>query len=65
MPSDAIARIRYKPDHGKLFVRFRDGGEYVYVGVPEPVHRSFVKASSKGRFFLDEICDRYPFNRLD
>ncbi|MCE3288312.1 MAG: hypothetical protein K0R83_324 [Caulobacter sp.] len=65
MPSAAIERIRYKENHGKLFVRFRNGGEYVYVGVPGEVHRSFVEAPSKGRFFQAEIRDRYPYNRLD
>ncbi|NBB13922.1 KTSC domain-containing protein [Caulobacter sp. SLTY] len=64
-PSTAIAKIRYKPTHGKLFVRFREGGEYVYVGVPGEVHRSFVEAESKGQFFQAEIRDRYPYNRVD
>ena len=63
--STAIDRIRYKETHGKLFVKFRDGGEYVYVGVPGEVHRSFVDAESRGRFFHDQIRDRYPYNRLD
>lgn len=63
--STAIDRIRYVETHGKLFVKFRDGGEYVYVGVPGEVHRSFVVAPSRGRFFHDEIRDRYPYNRLD
>jgi hypothetical protein len=63
--STAIDRIRYKENHGKLFVRFRGGGEYVYVGVPGEVHRSFVEAESKGGYFVSEIRDRYPYNRLD
>jgi hypothetical protein len=32
--STAIADIDYTPEHGKLFVTFNDGDEYVYVGVP-------------------------------
>jgi hypothetical protein len=63
--STAIDRIRYKADHGKLFVRFKNGGEYVYVGVPGEVHRSFIEAESRGGYFLSEIRDRYPYNRLE
>ena len=62
--SDAISDIRYDEERAKLFVRFNDGDEYVYVGVPGEVHRSFVDADSKGRFFAFEIRDQYPFNKL-
>ncbi len=63
--SAAISDIRYEDDRQKLFVRFADGGEYVYVGVPGELHRSFVEAESRGRFFADQIRDRFPYNRLD
>ena len=49
----------------QLLVCFASGERYVYVGVPDEVHRSFVEAPSKGRFFHAEIRDRYPYNRLD
>jgi hypothetical protein len=62
--STAISAIRYDEERAKLFVRFNDGDEYVYVGVPGEVHRSFVEADSKGRFFAYEIRDRYPYNRV-
>lgn len=62
--SEAIDDIRYDGRHGKLFVRFSSGGEYVYVGVPDDVHRQFLEADSKGRYFAYEIRDRYPYNRL-
>ena len=58
-------KIRYERERCKLFVRFQDGDEYVYVGVPEDVHRSFAHAPSKAHFFTAEIRDRYPFNRLN
>lgn len=62
--STAIRDIRYEEEREKLFVTFQDGDEYVYVGVPGEVHRSFVEADSKGRFFAYEIRDRYPYNRV-
>ena len=63
--SDAIRDIAYDAERAKLFVQFADGDRYVYVGVPGEVHRSFLDADSKGRFFAFEIRDRYPYNRLD
>ena len=48
-----------------MVVRFIDGDEYAYVGVPGEVHRSFADADSKGRFFADEIRGRYPYNKLN
>ena len=63
--STAIREIDYDASRAKLLVRFESGERYVYVGVPGEVHRSFVEAPSKGRFFQAEIRDRYPYNRLD
>ena len=63
--STAIHEIDYDEDRAKLLVRFASGERYVYVGVPGEVHRSFVGADSKGRFFQAEIRDKYPYNRLD
>ncbi len=63
--STAIQQIDYDAARAKLSVRFVSGARYVYVGVPGKVHRAFVEADSKGRFFQLEIRDRYPFNRLD
>jgi len=63
--STAISEIDYDAERAKLLVRFASGEHYVYVGVPGEVHRSFLDAESKGRFFQAQIRDRYPFNRLD
>ena len=60
----AIRAIRYDKDRQRLLVRFIDGDEYAYVGVPGEVHRSFADAESKGRFFSEAIRGRYPYNKL-
>jgi len=62
--STAIRDIDYSAEHGKLFVTFQDGDEYVYVGVPERISKAFFRAPSKGRFFQRMIRDRYPYNRV-
>ncbi len=63
--STAIQAIDYDQHHEKLLVRFASGERYIYVGVPGEVHRSFLDADSKGRFFQAEIRDQYPYNRLE
>jgi len=62
--STPIQGIHYDAERRRLVVRFIDGDEYAYVGVPGEVHRSFVEADSKGRFFAYEIRGRYPYNKL-
>ena len=62
--STAIRAIRYDAERQRLVVRFIDGDEYAYVGVPGEVHRSFADAESKGGFFASEIRGRYPYNKL-
>ncbi|MGA0606005.1 KTSC domain-containing protein [Phenylobacterium sp. VNQ135] len=63
--SAAIQEIDYDAERAKLLVRFQSGERYVYVGVPGEVHRSFLEADSKGRFFQAEIRDNYPYNRIE
>ncbi|MCR5873936.1 KTSC domain-containing protein [Phenylobacterium sp. J426] len=63
--SAAIQDIDYDVERSKLLVRFQSGEQYVYVGVPGEVHRSFLEADSKGRFFQAEIRDNYPYNKIE
>ena len=62
--STAISDIEYDAERAKLLVRFTSGEAYVYVGVPGEVHRSFVEAESKGRFFQAEVRGRLPYRKL-
>ncbi len=63
--SAAIQEIDYDAERAKLLVRFQSGERYVYVGVPGEVHRSFLEADSKGRFFQAQIRDNYPYNKIE
>lgn len=60
-----IADVAYDADRTKLLVRFAGGDCYVYVGVPGEVHRSFIDAPSPAGFFTEQICDCYPYNRVE
>jgi lysyl-tRNA synthetase class 2 len=60
--STPIRAMRYDAERQRLVVRFADGDEFAYVGVPDEVHRSFAEADSKARFFAEEIsaCPAAP-----
>ena len=62
--STAVRAIRYDAERRRLVVRFEDGDEYAFVGVPGDVHRSFTEAESKAVFFAEEVRGRYPYNKL-
>ena len=61
--SEAIAEIQYDPARAMLFVRFVDGDWYSYFDVPAAVHSAFVEAESHGRFFQENIRDKYDYRR--
>jgi len=60
--SDAIEEVGF--DSGELFVRFRDGGTYVYFVVPEGVFQAFLAADSLGTFLNREIKPYYDCREL-
>lgn len=62
--SAAIEAIDYDAGDARLQVTFVSGERYAYGGVPGEVHRAFVEAESKGRFFQARIRDRYPYEKL-
>jgi len=49
--SSTLAAVRYDAEEMILCVKFRNGGEYEYQGVPEPVYRGILQAASAGRYF--------------
>ena len=62
--STAIRSIDYDPSRKRLEVTFVSGERYAYAKVPGAVHRAFVEAESKGRFFHAKIRDRFECERL-
>jgi hypothetical protein len=61
--SEAIAEIQYDPGRTTLFVQFVGGDWYSYFEVPLAVYLAFVAAESHGRFFQENIRDRYDYRR--
>lgn len=59
-----ITGIDYDDAHTKLMVRFENGEEYVFVGVPAAVHLALCEAPSLAEYVGERIMDRYPYNIL-
>lgn len=57
--SSAIAAIDYDERTSQLSIRFHETGLYTYYGVPSHLYEAMLHARSVGRFFNDNIRDRY------
>ncbi len=58
--SRAIHAANYNPTTGTLTIWFTSGGHgYDYYGVPAAVYLGLLGAFSAGRYFHDNIRDRY------
>jgi hypothetical protein len=57
-----ITEIGYDEPHTKLSIRFENGEELIFVGVPAAVHRAFCESPSLVEYFGERIADCYPYN---
>jgi KTSC domain len=57
--SSNISHIGYNPEHQYLRVNFKNGHEWLYVGVPAEVWAAFSASASKGSFLATRIKGFY------
>ncbi len=62
--SSMLRAVRYDPAGRVLEVVFRNGRPYHFVNVPPDEYDHLLKASSRGRYFLNHIRDVYPYWRF-
>lgn len=62
--SSSIAAFAYVAVHFALFVRFKNGRTYRYIGAPASVFQAFVDADSKGTFFNARIQRHYSYSQI-
>jgi hypothetical protein len=62
--SSTFASVGYDTIALLLELEFRSGEVYQYLGTPHSVHRELMAAQSKGRFFNQNIRDRFPHIHL-
>ena len=60
--SSAIEKIGYQ--NNELFIKFITGKMYIYNGVPTNIYNKFINAESKGKFFINNIKDRYNYQKV-
>lgn len=60
--SRIIQSIYFSPDDGQLRIRFHNGEERLFAGVPESEAQALCEAPSPGMHYIDHI--RTQFQRL-
>jgi hypothetical protein len=59
--SSMIHAIGYDAEQQLLEIVFNTGRTYQYLEVPPEVYKELMKAESKGRYFLANVRDMYPY----
>lgn len=62
--SSTITAVGYDRGTAVLEIEFASGDVYEYFLVPHSVYEGLLGAPSKGRYFGDQLRDRYQFRRL-
>ena len=60
--SSFIYSVDYTKEEETLKITFVNGTEYEYQGINEELFEDFLKAESKGRFFRENIRNKFLFN---
>jgi uncharacterized protein len=60
--SSNVQSIGY--ENGVLEIQFHNGGIYQYFDVPAQIHQALMAASSKGKFFAQNIRGAYRYARV-
>lgn len=63
--SGNLKAVGYDEFEHFLIVDFKNGRSYRYLNVPLKTYEALLAASSKGKYFNQQIKDRYKFIRLD
>lgn len=57
--SRIIKSIFFSQEDGQLRIRFKNGEERLFKGVPEQAVTAMINAPSPGHHYLDEVRSRY------
>lgn len=63
--STTISHFTHDEQSGLLTVRFHNGANYAYQGVPVELAKAFQMAPSKGQFLAKEIRPRYRHTKIN
>jgi len=62
--SKLLAAAAYDSPRRRLYLRFHSGEAYCYFTFPAEQYQEFLNADSHGRYFLNHIRNRFPYERL-
>lgn len=63
--SSLVRGIFYNYEAGSLVLSFYSGAYYEYYMVPEQTFIDFVNADSLGKYFNENIKDKFKFNEIE
>jgi len=63
--SSSIKSVAYDKEESKMWLRFKSDALYEYQGVELQVAKDLVSAESKGKFFHENIKNKYPYTKID
>ena len=63
--SSSIKSVAYDKDEGKLWLRFKSDALYEYQGVDQQVAKDLVGAESKGKFFHENIKNKFSYTKVE
>ncbi len=64
LESKLLAAAAYDGPRQRLYLRFHSGEVYRYFTFPAERYREFLDAESQGKYFLNHIRNRFPYERL-
>jgi hypothetical protein len=64
LESKLLNSVAYDADTSILYLRFRSGDVYRYFAFPAGHYEQFLKAESRGRYFLAHIRNQFRYERL-
>jgi hypothetical protein len=62
--STLLESVRYDASQSDLYLRFRDGKQYIYSQVPPAIYEDLLAAESKGAYFNHCIRSSFPFVQI-
>lgn len=62
--SSNIGAIGFDAEEKVLYVRFKNGGEYSYNGVPDRIWEGLRTAASHGGYLASMIKGKYAYDKL-
>jgi hypothetical protein len=64
LESQMFLSVAYEADKRTLYLRFRSGDVYRYFQFSGDDYQQFLRAESKGRHFLSNIRNCFPYERM-